>query len=65
MDPKEGESADDKFRNLSEILIRVCKHPNTTKDIILDFDKALRQQNPKYKHELSTVLTQALNSRRA
>lgn len=61
--PKKGVRVDDDFYKYSEIMIRICKHPNTNKDIILGFDRALRKQNPKYDQEINDALTKGLNSR--
>ena len=46
-----------------EILITICRHPNTTKDIIVDFDKSLGRLNPEYKAEINDAITKGLNSR--
>lgn len=54
-----------KFDVYLEILIVICRHPNTNKSIILNFDKALEAKNPKYKHEINNAITQGLNSRGA
>ncbi len=48
-----------------EIIFTICRHPNTTTEIILSFDKALEAKNPTYKHEINSILTQGLNSRGA
>jgi hypothetical protein len=46
-----------------EILIIICRHPNTNKDIIIKFDKELTRLNPSYKAEINEALTKGLNSR--
>ncbi len=46
-----------------EMLITICRHPNTTKDIIVDFDKSLGRLNPEYKAEINDAITKGLNSR--
>ena len=46
-----------------EILMVICRHPNTTKDIIVDFDKSLGRLNPTYKAEINDAITKGLNSR--
>jgi len=51
------------FDIYSEILLRICRHPNTTKDIIIKFDKELEKRNPEYVREINDSLTKGLNSR--
>ena len=46
-----------------EILMRICRHPNTNKDIIIGFDKELERLNPQYKVEINDSITKGLNSR--
>lgn len=61
--PKMGIRLHDDFYIYSEIMIRICHHPNTTKELILSFDKELRAKNPQYEKELNDALTKGLNSR--
>ncbi|QOP44829.1 hypothetical protein [Sulfurimonas paralvinellae] len=51
------------FDIYSEILLRICRHPNTDKDIIVNFDKELEKRNPEYVREINDSLTKGLNSR--
>lgn len=44
-------------------LFQICRHPNTSKDIILKFNRALEKQNPSYKREINDAIMQGLNSR--
>lgn len=53
----------DNFSPYGEILIRICRHPNTTKDIILDFNRSLEKRNPNYDREINGSIAQGLNSR--
>lgn len=46
-----------------EIIFSICLHPNTNKNIILNFDKELRRLNPVFKTEINDALTKGLNSR--
>lgn len=61
--PKLGIRAHPDFDIYSEILLRICRHPNTSKDIIIKFDKELEKRNPEYVREINDSLTKGLNSR--
>jgi len=54
---------DRNFDIYMEILFSICLHPNTNKNIILNFDKELRRLNPEFKTEINEALTKGLNSR--
>lgn len=60
---KLGSRSHPDFDSYMEILFMICRHPNTTKDIILDFDKELVRKNPTYKHEINEAITKGLDSR--
>ena len=61
--PKLGMRPHPDFDIYGEILLRICRHPNTTKDLILNFDKALEANNEEYKKEINDFLSKGLNSR--
>ena len=61
--PKLGMRAHPDFDIYMEILMAICRHPNTTKDVIIKFDIALEKRNPEYKAEINNALTKGLNSR--
>lgn len=63
--PKMGIRVHDEFYIYSELIIRVCHHPNITKEQVLYLDRELRAKNPKYEQELNDSLTKGLNSRGA
>jgi len=46
-----------------DILFTICRHPNTSKDIIIKFDIDLEKKNPEYKPEINSALSRGLNSR--
>jgi hypothetical protein len=48
-----------------DILFAICRHPNTNKDIIINFDKELEHLNPEYKKEINEAIAKGLNSRGA
>ncbi|MBU1658625.1 hypothetical protein KKG72_06175, partial [bacterium] len=51
------------FDNYVEIIFMICLHPNTSKDIIVKFDRELEKLNPNYVAEINDSLTKGLNSR--
>lgn len=61
--PKLGVRAHPDFDIYGEILLRICHHPNTNKDIILNFDRALEAKNEAYKKEINDFLTKGLETR--
>lgn len=61
--PKLGLRVHPDFKIYSEIILRICRHANTNKEIIIKFDKAIEKLNPEYKRELNDSLTKGLNSR--
>ena len=63
--PKLGLRPHPDFDVYGEILLRICRHPNTNKNIILDFDKALESRNEDYKKDINDFITKGLNSRGA
>lgn len=60
---KSGKYNQSDFGVYMGIIFNICRHPHTTKDIILDFDRELTKLNPKYKSDISDAVTKALNSR--
>jgi predicted transcriptional regulator len=60
---KLGIRAHPDFDMYEEIILRLCNHPSTNKDIILKLDRALQKQNPTYTHELNNALSKGLNAR--
>jgi ABC-type Zn uptake system ZnuABC Zn-binding protein ZnuA len=46
-----------------DILVTICRHPNTNKNIIINFDSALSKKNPKHKATIEKIVTRSLNSR--
>jgi len=51
------------FYKYSEIMLRLCRHPNTNKELIINFDRELEKKNPEYVKEINDALTKGLNSR--
>jgi len=61
--PRLGLRAHPDFDMYMDIILHICRHPNTNKDLILNFDKELASKNPEYKVEINDSLTKGLNSR--
>jgi hypothetical protein len=51
------------FKIYQEILLSICNHPHTNKNIIINFDKELSKKNPEYKQDISNSITKGLNIR--
>jgi hypothetical protein len=64
--PKEKRtlSANDDFLPYVDILLSLTKHPNATKELILDFEKKLVQKNQEYKKDISDTIVKGLDKRR-
>ncbi|QSZ40721.1 hypothetical protein GJV85_00830 [Sulfurimonas aquatica] len=63
IDKKIGIRPSPNFDVYGHLLIMVCRHPNTNKDIVLGFDRGLESRNPTYKQEINEFVTKGLNSR--
>ncbi|MDF1876276.1 hypothetical protein JHD47_00410 [Sulfurimonas sp. SAG-AH-194-L11] len=61
--PKLGIRTHPDFDIYAEILLRICRHPNTNKDIILKFNRELEKRNEAYKREINDFITKGLESR--
>jgi len=46
-----------------DIIFRLCRHPNTTKELIVTFNTALEKRNPEFKKEITSTMLKGLNSR--
>ena len=46
-----------------DVLMKVCIHPNTNKNVILKFNKSLEKLNPTYKKEINSALMMGLDAR--
>ena len=61
--PKLGTRTHPDYDIYRDIMVKVCTHPSTNKDIILKFDRELEARNPNYSIEINKALSQGLNSR--
>ncbi len=51
------------YAHYEAMLERLCFHPNTDSKVILRFEKALREANPKFKEKIEKALKQGLSKR--
>lgn len=51
------------FDMYMSILVAICRHPQTSKDIIMGFNKELERSNPEYKKDIQSITSRALDSR--
>lgn len=61
--PKLGARSHPDFDIYMGILFAICRHPNTNKDIILNFNRELDKKNPAYKKDINDAVAKGLNSR--
>lgn len=61
--PKLGTRAHPDFDNYMLAVVLICRHPNTTKNLILDFDRELSRRNPEYKRDINSAIQKGLNAR--
>lgn len=62
---KLGVRAHPDFNIYMDILFSICRHPHTTKELIMGFDSALEKLNPDYKKDINEAISKGLNSRGA
>ncbi|MCD6260016.1 MAG: hypothetical protein J7J31_10495 [Helicobacteraceae bacterium] len=62
---KLGERSHPEFDYYMDVLFTICRHPNTNKEIILNFDKRLATLNLDYKKDINEAIAKGLNSRGA
>lgn len=60
---KMGLRAHPEFLIYENIIFTLCRHPNTNKDLIVNFDREFLKLNPDYKQEINDAITKGLNSR--
>jgi hypothetical protein len=63
IDGKERVKTYHHFDTYLEIIFSICLHPNTNKDLIINFERELRKLNPDYTTEIEDALIKGLNSR--
>ena len=63
IDPKIDGRPSKHFDKYMELIFIVCKHPNSDKRLVLDFEKDLARKNPQYIKNLDKAVTQGLSFR--
>ena len=61
--PKLGIRAHPDFELYMLAIMLICRHRNTTKEIVLNFDRELTRKNPEYKREINEAISKGLNAR--
>lgn len=51
------------FKRYAGVILAICRHGNTSKELILSFDKSLSSKNPKYRRDIDEAVQKGLNSR--
>jgi len=59
---KSGRPSKD-FERYMEVILIVCKHPNSNKHLVLNFEKDLARKNPQYKRDIDSMVTKGLSYR--
>ena len=60
---KNGIAPSREFKKYAEVIYFVARHPNTTKEIVLFFDKEINAKNPQYHREIDEMLSRGLTAR--
>jgi hypothetical protein len=61
--PKLGIRAHPDFELYMLAIMLICRHRNTTKELVLGFDRELTRKNPEYKREINEAISKGLNAR--
>lgn len=60
---KTGLKAHPEFQKYTDIIVSICLHPHTSKNLILNFDKELSRLNPEYKSDINDAVTKGVKAR--
>lgn len=63
IEPKVGGRQSKDFDRYMELIFIICKHPNTDKKLVLNFERDLARMNPQYKKDLDHAVTKGLSFR--
>ena len=61
--PKNGIAPSKDFKRYGEVMFIIARHPNTTKELVVMFDKELANKNPDYRREIDEMLNRGLSAR--
>ena len=63
MPSKTGSHSSSEIDIYKFLISRLCRHPNTNKNLIIKFTNNLEKLNNEYKKEINSALLDGLNSR--
>lgn len=63
IEPKHGVVPNKDFRRYAEAIYAISVHPNTTKELVVMFDRELSRRNPSYAREIEEMLNRGLSAR--
>lgn len=63
IEPKIAGRQSKDFDRYMELIFIICKHKNTDKKLILNFERDLARMNPQYKKDLDNAVTKGLSFR--
>ncbi|MBN2897033.1 MAG: hypothetical protein JXK05_14215 [Campylobacterales bacterium] len=63
IEPKHGVVPNKDFRRYGEAIYAISAHPNTTKELVVMFDRELSRRNPSYAREIEEMLNRGLSAR--
>ena len=52
-------TSNEELDSYASLLKLLCKHPNTNKKLIIEFEKIAQEKNPQYKKEIAKALNDA------
>jgi len=61
--PKLGARPHPDFDKYMDLLFTICRHPNTNKHLIIDFEGSLKRKNEAYSQEIEQAVQRGLSSR--
>jgi hypothetical protein len=61
--PKHGITPDKDFKRYAEVIYVISRHPNTSKELVIMFDREIRKRNPTYQREIDEMLNRGLSAR--
>ncbi len=63
IEPKHGVVPNKDFKRYGEAIYAISAHPNTSKEVVVMFDRELSRRNPSYAREIEEMLNRGLSAR--